>query len=217
VIPKADAAFVCQMEQVLDEYAKPYDEHHPVVCLDESPYQMVSEVRQSFTDSKGVVHTDYEYQREGVVDLYMLVEPLDGYREVLVEDNHKSLTYAKVLAHLVEQVYPTAKRITLVEDNASAHKLAALYEVFPPERARNIIERLHVVRTPAHGSWLNIAECELSVLKRQGIAPRVAAKEELEKQVQAWYQQRNEKESKVDWQFTTKQARIKLKRLYPSL
>ncbi len=111
------------MEQVLDEYAKPYDEHHPVVCLDESPYQMVSEVRQSFTDSKGVVHTDYEYQREGVVDLYMLVEPLDGYREVLVEDNHKSLTYAKVLAHLVEQVYPTAKRITLVEDNASAHKL----------------------------------------------------------------------------------------------
>jgi transposase len=217
VIPKADAAFVCQMEQVLDEYAKPYDEHHPVVCLDESPYQMVSEVRQSFTDSKGIVHTDYEYKREGVVDLYMLVEPLDGYREVLVEDNHKGNTYAKVLAHLVEQIYPTAKRITLVEDNASAHKLAALYEVFPPERARNIIERLHVVRTPAHGSWLNIAECELSVLKRQGIAPRVATKEELQKQVQAWYQQRNEKESKVDWQFTTKQARIKLKRLYPSL
>ncbi len=217
MIPKADAAFVCQMEQVLDEYAKPYDEHHPVVCLDESPYQMVSEVRQSFTDSKGIVHTDYEYKREGVVDLYMLVEPLDGYREVLVEDNHKGNTYAKVLAHLVEQIYPTAKRITLVEDNASAHKLAALYEVFPPERARNIIERLHVVRTPAHGSWLNIAECELSVLKRQGIAPRVATKEELQKQVQAWYQQRNEKESKVDWQFTTKQARIKLKRLYPSL
>jgi hypothetical protein len=217
VIPKADAAFVCQMEQVLDEYAKPYEQHHPVVCLDESPYQMVSEIRQSFTDSKGVVHTDYEYRREGVVDLYMIVEPLDGYREVLVEDNHKGHTYAKVLAHLVEQIYPTAKRITLVEDNSSAHKLAALYEVFPPERARNIIERLHVVRTPAHGSWLNIAECELSVLKRQGIAQRVATKEELQKQVQAWYQQRNQKESKVDWQFTTKQARIKLKRLYPSL
>lgn len=217
MIPKADAAFVCQMEQVLDEYAKPYDEHHPVVCLDESPYQMVSEIRQSFTDSKGVVHTDYEYQREGVVDLYMLVEPLDGYREVLVEDNHKGHTYAKVLAHLVEQIYPTAKRITLVEDNASAHKLAALYEVFPAERARNIIERLRVVRTPAHGSWLNIAECELSVLKRQGIAHRVATKEQLQKQVLAWYQQRNQKESKVDWQFTTKQARIKLKRLYPSL
>ncbi len=217
MIPKADAAFVCQMEQVLDEYAKPYEQDYPVVCVDESPYQMVSESRQSFTDSKGVVHTDYEYQREGVVDLYMIVEPLDGYREVLVEDNHKSHTYAKVLAHLAEQIYPTAKRITLIEDNASAHKLAALYEVFSPERARNIIERLHVVRTPAHGSWLNIAECELSVLKRQGIAHRVATKEELQKQVQAWYQQRNEKESKVDWQFTTKQARIKLKRLYPSL
>jgi hypothetical protein len=207
------------MEQVLDEYAKPYDQDYPVVCLDESPYQLLSEIRQSFTDSKGVIHTDYEYQREGVVDLYMIVEPLDGYREVLVEDNHKSHTYAKVLAHLAEQIYPTAKRITLVEDNASAHKLAALYEVFSPERARNIIERLRVVRTPAHGSWLNIAEseCELSVLKRQGIANRVATKEELQKQVQTWYQQRNQKESKVDWQFTTKQARIKLKRLYPSL
>lgn len=217
MIPRADAAFVCQMEQVLDEYARPYEQDYPVVCLDESPYQLVSESRQSFTDSQGVVHTDYEYQRQGVADLYMIVEPLDGYREVLVEDNHKSHTYAKVLAHLAEQIYPTAKCITLIEDNLSAHKLAALYEIFPPERARNIIERLHVVRTPAHGSWLNIAGCELSVLKRQGIAQRVATKEELQKQVQAWYQQRNQKESKVDWQFTTRQARIKLKRLYPSL
>jgi hypothetical protein len=205
------------MEHVLEVYAKEYQQDYPVVCLDESPKQLVSEIQQSFTDSKGVIHTDYEYKREGVVDMFMMVEPLAGYREVLLEDNHKSHTYAKVIAHLVEVVYPSAKRITLIEDNLSGHRLAALYEVFAPERARSIIERLHVVRTPAHGSWLNIAECELSVLKRQGIDERVATKEELQKQVLAWYEQRNDKQSKVNWQFKTKDARIKLKRLYPSL
>jgi len=205
------------MEQVLDTYAQEYDQHKPVVCVDESPYQLVSETYQSFTDSKGVVHQDHEYKREGVAQLYMLVQPLGGYREVLVEQHHNSHTYARVMAHLAEHIYPHAKQITLVEDNASTHKLAALYELFPPERARSIIERLKVVRTPAHGSWLNVAECELSVLKRQGITPRVASVEELQQQVQAWYEQRNQKESKVDWQFKTKDARIKLKRLYPSL
>jgi hypothetical protein len=204
------------MEQVLDEYAKEYQEDYPVVCLDESPKQLVSEIQQSFTDSKGVIHFDYEYKREGVVDMFMMVEPLGGYREVLIEDNHKSHTYARVIAHIAETVYPSAKLITLIEDNLSGHRLAALYEVFPPERARSIIERFKVVRTPAHGSWLNIAECELSVLKRQGIAERVATKEALQKQVQAWYEQRNDKQSKVNWQFKTKDARIKLKRLYPS-
>jgi hypothetical protein len=205
------------MEQVLDVYAKEYQEDYPAVCLDESPKQLVSEIKQSFTDSKGVIHSDYEYKREGVVDIFMIVEPLGGYREVLIEDNHKSDTYAKVVAHIAETIYPAAKLITLVEDNLSGHKLAALYEVFPPERARSIIERLQVVRTPAHGSWLNIAECELSVLKRQGITERVATKEALQAQVQAWYEQRNDKQSKVNWQFKTKHARIKLKRLYPSL
>ncbi len=204
------------MEQVLEVYAKEYQQDYPVVCLDESPKQLVSELQQSFTDSKGVVHSDYEYKREGVVDMFMIVEPLGGYREVLIEDNHKSHTYAKVIAHLVETIYPTAKLITLIEDNLSGHRLAALYEVFAPERARSIIERLQVVRTPAHGSWLNIAECELSVLKRQGIDERVATKEQLQKQVLAWYEQRNDKQSKVNWQFKTKDARIKLKRLYPS-
>jgi hypothetical protein len=130
------------MEQVLDVYAKPYDENYPVVCLDESPKQLVSETHTSFTDRKGVIHTDYEYKREGVVDLYMIVEPLGGYRQVLVEDNHKSHTYAKVIAHVAETIYPSAKLITLVEDNLSGHRLAALYEVFPPEWARSIIERL---------------------------------------------------------------------------
>jgi hypothetical protein len=205
------------MEGVLDVYAKEYEQDYPVVCLDESPKQLVSEIKQSFTDTKGVIHSDYEYKREGVVDIFMIVEPLGGYREVLIEDNHKSDTYARVVAHIAETIYPAAKRITLIEDNLSGHKLAALYQVFPPERARSIIERLQVVRTPAHGSWLNIAECELSVLKRQGITERVATKEALQQQVQAWYEQRNDKQSKVNWQFKTKDARIKLKRLYPSI
>jgi len=204
------------MEQVLDVYAREYQPDYPVVCLDESPKQLVSEIQQSFTDSKGVIYSDYEYKREGVVDMFMIVEPLGGYREVLLEDNHKSHTYARVVAHIAQVIYPAAKLITLVEDNLSGHRLAALYEVFPPETARSIIQRIQVVRTPAHGSWLNIAECELSVLKRQGIDQRVATKEALLSQVQAWYEQRNDKQSKVNWQFKTKDARIKLKRLYPS-
>ena len=217
MIPQADAAFVCQMEQVLDVYAKAYAEDNPVICLDESPKQIVSQTRESFTDSKGVIHTDYEYKREGVVDMYMMVEPLAGYRKVWVEENHTSRTYAEVIAHIAELIYPNAQTITLIEDNLSAHKLAALYEVFSPQRARSIMERIQVVRTPAHGSWLNIAECELSVLKRQGISERVETKEKLQTQVQQWYEQRNKKESRVNWQFKTKDARIKLKRLYPSL
>jgi hypothetical protein len=217
VIPSADAAFVCQMEQVLSVYERAYEETNPVVCLDESPKQLVSEVRTSFIDSKGVQYQDYEYKREGVVDVYMVVEPLSGFRKVLVEENHTALTYAKVLAHLVEDLYPKARKITLLEDNLSAHKLAALYQVFEPTRARSIIERLEIVRTPAHGSWLNIAECELSVLHRQGIQERVASKEDLEQQVKEWYEKRNGKQAKVKWQFKTKDARIKLKRLYPSI
>lgn len=217
IIPTADAAFVCQMEQVLAVYERACDANFPVVCLDESPHQLVSENRISFTDSKGTLYVDYEYKREGVADMYMLVEPLRGYRKVLVEQDHKATTYAKVVAHLVEELYPRAEKITLIEDNLSAHKLATLYEVFAPQRARNIIERIEVVRTPAHGSWLNMAECELSVLNRQGLKERVASKEALEKQATDWYEKRNEKQTKVNWQFKTKDARIKLKRLYPSI
>lgn len=202
---------------MLAVYERPYDSQHPVVCLDESPKQLVSEVRRSFTDSKGIIHQDYEYKRKGVVDMYMIVEPLRGYRKVLVEDNHQAKTYAQTLAHIVEDIYPKVEKITLIEDNLTAHKVAALYEVFEPERARSIIERLEVVRTPAHGSWLNVAECELSVLTRQGIQKRVVSKEEVIQQAQNWYEKRNQKSAKVNWQFKTKDARIKRKRLYPSI
>lgn len=205
------------MESVLGVYERPYDPTHPVVNLDESPKQLIGTTRPDFVNQQGVTHQDYEYKRNGVADIYMLTEPKAGWREVLIKDNHKSTTYAEVVRHLAEDIYPEAEKITLVEDNHSAHKLAPLYQSLPPERARAIIDRIEVVRTPVHGSWLNIAEIELSVLTRQGIKNRVESKEELKRQVEQWYTQRNQNESKVDWQFTTKDARIKLKRLYPKI
>lgn len=204
------------MEQVLAVYERPYDADHPVVNLDESPRQLISEVRSGFMDQQGVRYEDYEYRREGVADIYMIVEALAGRRQVHIEPNHNSKTYAKIVAHIAEQMYPQARKITLVEDNLSAHKLSTLYDLFEAERARAIIQRLEVVRTPKHGSWLNIAECELSVLLQHGLKKYTPDIETLRRQATAWYEQRNLKNTKVNWQFTTKNARIKLKRLYPA-
>lgn len=205
------------MENVLEVYERPYDPRFPVVNLDESPKQLIAHVRTPFMASDGTLYEDYEYQRNGVVSLYMVNEALTGFRKVWVEQDHKAVTYAKIVAQIAEELYPDAQKITLVEDNLSAHKLAALYELFEPARARNIIRRFEVVRTPKHGSWLNIAECELSVLIRHGIKARVATKQELENQVQAWYQKRNAEQRKVHWQFTTRDARTKLLHLYPKI
>ncbi len=215
-MPTGGADFVHKMEAVLDVYERPYDPNHPVICLDESPKQIISETKKSYIDSKGVVHQDYEYKREGVKTMYMIVEPLGGYREVHVEDDHTSLTYAKLIRDLVEKTYSTANKITLVEDNLSAHKLSALYEIMPAKRAREIVKKIEVVRTPVHASWLNIAECELSVLSRQGLKNRIKDENQLNQEVKAWNEHRNKKQKGVDWQFTTKDARIKLKRLYPT-
>jgi hypothetical protein len=217
VIPQAGPDFVCAMEAVLDVYEQPYDPTHPKVCLDESPRQLVGERRDAFTDTHGVLHVDYEYTREGTADIFMVVEPLGGRREVFIRDQHTRHDWAEVVAHIVEEMYPRAEKITLIQDNLSAHKPSALYERFPPERARSILKKLECVFTPKHGSWLNIAEIELSVLMRQGLTHRVKSKEELLRQATAWYEERNGKMSTVDWQFTTKDARIKLKRLYPSI
>jgi hypothetical protein len=204
------------MEEVLDVYARPYNPNKPVVCVDESPEQLISECQIPFKDSKGTIYTDYEYKREGTVDLYMIAEPLGGKREVLVKDKHTRLEWAEVVAHVVENMYPSAEKITLVQDNLSAHKKSALYELFTPERARAIIEKIEFVNTPKHGSWLNIAECELSVLTRQALNGRISSKDEMINKVTNWYKTRNKNISKVDWQFTTQDARIKLKRLYPT-
>jgi transposase len=205
------------MEAVLDVYERPYDPANPVICLDESPKQLISELRKPFMDSKGVFHEDYEYRREGVRDIYMVCEPLAGWREVHIRDGHDSLTYAGIIRHIAEDVHPHAQRITLVEDNLSAHKLSSLYRIMEPQKARSIISRIEVVRTPRHGSWLNIAECELSVLLKHGLKKRTPSEEQLMADAKAWYEKRNSLQKGVNWQFTTKDARIKLKRLYPSI
>ena len=205
------------MEAVLEVYEREYRVEHPVVAIDESPQQLISETRSGFIDAKGVRHFDYEYKREGVVDLYVACEPLLGRREIFVKDNHNRLNWAEVVRVVAEEMYPQAKRVTIICDNLAAHKPSALYEILPPERARAILRRIEFVNTPKHGSWLNVAENELSVLKRVGIGKRVGRREELEKQIAAYQQRRNQGETKVNWQFTSKDARIKLKRLYPPI
>lgn len=203
------------MEAVLDQYEKPYDPAYPVVCLDESPQQLIGETRAPFTDRQGVMHQDYEYKRNGVADIYVVCEPLAGKRELFVTENHTAHQWAKIVTHIAENMYPDAVQITLIQDNLSAHKKAALYEILPPQRARNILQRLNVVFTPKHGSWLNVAEIELSVLKRVGLTKRVESREELIRLIKAYEVAQNEKEKKIDWQFKTADARIKLKKLYP--
>lgn len=193
IIPKGGSDFVCAMENVLDVYERPYNSENPVLNLDESPKQLIGEKRASYTDKRGVLHQDYEYERKGVQDIYMIAEPKAGKREVLLKDNHNAKSYAEVILHIAEKMYPNVGKITIVEDNLAAHKLSSLYEIVSAKRARNIIKRIEIIRTPKHGSWLNIAELELSILTRQGLARRVDTKEKLKQQVEEWYQGRNKK------------------------
>lgn len=205
------------MEKVLDVYELPYDQKNPVVCLDESPKQLIGEVRESFTDSQGVKHEDYEYVRNGAVDIYVVCEPLAGKREFFVTENHAAKQWAEVVTYLVEEAYPEAELITLIQDNLSAHKLSALYEIHPPQRARDITKKLNIVNTPKHGSWLNIAEIEFGMLKRTGLSKRIETKEQLIQQIKDYENIKNEKQKMINWQFTTTDARVKLKKLYPNI
>ena len=177
----------------------------------------MSETKQGFTDKHGVDHVDQEYKGEGVAEVFMMAEPLGGQRQVVVTESHTSQEWAKVIGRIVAEWYADAEGITLVQDNLSAPRKAALYEVFEPARARAILSKLSFVFTPKHGFWLKMAEIELNGLSRQGLPERVANKAAFEKQVADWLAQRNDRSSKVDWQFTTADARIKLKRLYPSI
>jgi hypothetical protein len=205
------------MEVVLDVYQRPYDPDHPLLCLDESPKQLISEVRAPLVTATGITLVDYEYQREGVCDLYMVCEPLAGRRYVSVRDSHTRLDWAAVVMEVVTTYYPTATKITLVQDNLSAHLVSAFYELLPPEQARTWVEKLEIVFTPKHGSWLNMAELELSVLARQCTNERIAEKSILVDKVQAWEKRRNTEQVKIVWQFTTADARIKLRHLYPTI
>jgi DDE superfamily endonuclease len=216
--PAANAAFVAAMEDVIEVYHRPHDPDRPVVCLDETSKQLIVETRMPIPAKPGQPRrVDYEYQRNGTANLFMMFAPLEGWRHVKVTDRHAAIDYAQVLKELSDTHFPQASKIVLVQDNLSTHKPASLYEAFPAEEARRLVERFEWHYTPKHGSWLDLAESELSVLSCQCLDRRIPNKEKLINEVAAWQKDRNHKNAKADWQFTTADARIKLKRLYPTL
>jgi hypothetical protein len=215
--PGHDADFVCAMEDVLEVYHRNYDPGRPVVCLDETSKQLVAETRQPIPAAPGrPERIDYEYERNGTADLFLVTEPLVGQRTVTVTARRTAVDFAAVLRDLADRQYPEAAKIVLVMDNLNTHKLASLYEAFAPAEARRLAERFEIHYTPKHGSWLNVAEIELGILSRQCLDRRIGSVEELRTEVGAWQRKRNRACGTVDWQFTTADARIKLKRLYPS-
>jgi hypothetical protein len=215
--PKQSADFVANMERVLDVYKRPYDEKFPVVCMDESPKQLISETRQAIEMKPGQnKKIDYEYIRHGVANIFIANEPLKGKRMVEITTTKKKKDWALFVKQIADE-YKEAEKITLVMDNLNTHKPSSLYETFLPQQAKNIWDRFEFIYTPKHGSWLNMAEIELHVLNGQCLNRHISTIEEVKQEVKAWSQRRNVKNSKINWQFTTKDARIKLKRLYPSI
>lgn len=216
--PKSNAEFVCQMEEVLSVYTRPYDERRPQVCLDETSKQLVSETRVPLPMQPGQPEcSDYEYERQGTCNLFVACEPLAGKRYLQVTEQRTKADFARFIRDLVDVYYPTAEKLVLVMDNLNTHTLAALYEVFEPAEARRLIEKLELHYTPKHGSWLNMAEIEFSVLTRQCLDRRIGSRTELEREVAAWQAKRNGQAVGINWRFTTTDARIKLKHLYPSI
>ena len=216
--PEQNAAFVCAMENVLETYTRPYDPKRPVVCMDETSKQLVKETRVSIPLAAGRPERfDYEYERNGTANVFMFCEPLRGWRLASVTERRTRTDWAEQIKQLLDVHYSKAQKVTLVMDNLNTHDVASLYEAFSPGEARRLIERLEVVYTPKHGSWLNVAEIELGVLNRQCMGRRVADKATLIDEVNAWQKDRNNRTAKIDWQFTTADARIKLKRLYPQV
>ena len=216
--PEQNAEFAAQMEDVLDVYERPYDEKRPLVCLDESSKQLIGETILPIPAEPGQPERfDHEYVRNGVMNLFMVTMPLLGWREVRVTDRRTMVDFAEVLRWLVEDIHDEAEKVVLVMDNLNTHRIASLDEAFEPQRARRIAEKLEIHHTPKHGSWLNMAEIELSVLARQCLDRRIETKEDLERHVAAWEEARNERGDQIVWRFTSKDARIKLGRLYPVL
>lgn len=206
------------MEDVLDVYARRYDPKRPQVCIDEGGKQLIGEVRPPLPVRPGTPRReDYEYERQGMANLFMVFEPLAGIRRVAVTERKTNQDFARLIQRLVDEWYPQAEKIVLVLDNLSTHSPAALYETFAPAEARRLVEKLEIHYTPKHASWLNVAEMELSVLARQCLDRRIPDRETLCREVAAWVARRNAAVVKVDWQFTTADARVKLKRLYPTI
>ena len=204
------------MEDVLEVYHRPHDPEYPLVCLDEASKQLITETRVPIPAKPGQpTRHDYEYERNGTANLFMMFAPLEGWRHVKVTDRHTAVDFAHVLKELADVRFAKAKKIVLMEDNLNTHKPASLYEAFPAAEARRLVERFEWHYTPKHGSWLNLAESELSVLAGQCLDRRISDKQTLVAEVTAWENSRNKKHAKADWKFTTATARVKLKRLYP--
>jgi len=208
--------FVANMEKVLEVYKRPYDAGRPVVCMDESPKQLIGETKTPIPAKPGSEEKcDYEYVRNGVCNIFMSSEPLAGKRFVKVTERKTKQDWAVFLEEIAVQ-YTQAEKITLVMDNLETHKPGALYESFPAEKAKALWDRFEFIYTPKHGSWLNMAEIELNVLMGQCLAGRIPDMEKIKTQVKAWQEARNNKNAKINWQFTTEDARIKLRKLYPT-
>ena len=216
--PQGSAEFVCAMEDVLEVYQRQYADNEVLVCLDETSKQQVKETRQPRPAQPGAVGSyDYEYERNGVSNLFMLFAPLEGWRRVEVTDRRTKVDWAQVVKQLVDEDYPDKDRIVLVMDNLNTHHPSSLYEAFEPAEARRIAERLEIHYTPKHGSWLDMAEIEIGVMSRQCLDRRIPDQRTLRREAAAWQDRRNQEAIKVDWRFTTADARIKLKSLYPSI
>jgi hypothetical protein len=214
--PQADAEFVWHMEDVLDIYKLPYDPAYPVVCMDEKSKQLIAEIVPPLEDAPGQIRkADYEYERKGVCNLFLFFEPLRGWRHVWVTTQRRKIEWAHCVKELLEVYYPHAVKVRLICDNLNTHTGGALYQAFPAAEAKRLCNRLEFHPTPKHGSWLNMAETELSVLNGQCLDRRMDAAELVRQEVTAWEDPRNQAEAKVRWRFTTEKARIKLEKLYP--
>lgn len=206
------------MEDVIDVYHLPYDKNRPVVCMDEQPIQFLKETRMSIPAAPGQpAREDYEYERNGIGSVFLFTEALQGWRHVSVRDRRTAVDWAQEIKELLDIRYAEAEKVLLVMDNLNTHSIGSLYEAFDPTEARRLAQKLEIHHTPKHGSWLNIAECELSAFTRQCSSRRMPDRATLQREVSAWVDRRNRTQKGVDWQFTTKDARIKLKRLYPQI
>jgi len=216
--PKQNAAFVAAMEDILELYKSPYDQKFPLVCMDEQPVQLVKETRMPLPARPGQPRRyDDHYERAGTANIFLLTEPLGHWRTASVTQRRTAVDWAQQVRILLEDHYPDAEKVVLVCDNLNTHTIASFYEAFPPAVARRLVERIEIHYTPKHGSWLNVAECELSVLSRHCLRNRTGTITELRDKLEPWCRERNAFQRSVDWRFTTQDARIRLKHLYPQV
>jgi hypothetical protein len=217
--PEADAEFAASMEEVLEIYARPYDSRYPVLCMDEQPIQLLKETRTPIAGTKKHPRrVDYEYERAGTASIFMFCEPLAGWRQVSVRERRTKVDWAQEVEELLRTRYASAEKVILVSDNLNTHTKGAFYETFAPEKARSLVRQLEYCHTPKHGSWLNIAENELSSMTRQCVnGRRFATVEKLREETSAWHDHSNARQRGVDWQFKVDDARVKLKSVYPKL